>query len=82
MSFPHFTRRLENQQIAMDQLLNKDTTEFFFIGRIVFKKDVNTNNTSTFDFGNIGECTPTFVIVGFQARAKIDSRTHDNAIFD
>ena len=32
--------------------------------------------------GNSGESTPTFVIVGFQARNKIDSQTHDNAIFD
>ena len=31
--------------------------------------------------GNIGESTPTFVIVGFEARNEIDSRTHDNAIF-
>ena len=32
--------------------------------------------------GNSGESTPNFVIVGFQARNKIDSQTHDNAIFD
>ena len=31
---------------------------------------------------NSGESTPTFVIVGFQARNKTDSQTHDNAIFD
>ena len=32
--------------------------------------------------GNSGESTPTFEIVGFQARDKRDSQTHDNAIFD
>ena len=32
--------------------------------------------------GNSGESTPTFAIVGFQARNKIDSQTHDTAIFD
>ena len=32
--------------------------------------------------GNSGESTPTFVSVGFQARDKIDSQTHDNAMFN
>ena len=49
--------------------------EFFF------RKDVNTNNSWTFELGNSGESTPSFIIVGFQARNKIDSQTHDNAIF-
>ena len=31
---------------------------------------------------NADESTPTFVTVGFQARNKIDSQTHDNATFD
>ena len=35
-----------------------------------------------FELGNAGVSTPTFVIVGFQARSKIDSDTHDNATFD
>ena len=30
----------------------------------------------------IGKSTPIFVLVGFQARIKIDSQTHDNAIFN
>ena len=50
--------------------------------RIVFRKDLNTNNNWSFDLENSGESTPTFVTVGFQARNKIDSQTHDNAIFD
>ena len=50
--------------------------------RIVFRKDVNTNNNWTFELGNSGETTPTFVVVAFQAKNKIDSQTHDNAIFD
>ena len=50
--------------------------------RIVFRKDLNTNNNWSFDLENSGESTPTFVIVGFQARNKIDSQTHDNARFD
>ena len=48
----------------------------------VFRKDVNTNNNWTFELGNSGESTPTFVIVGFQARNKFVSQTHDNATFD
>ena len=66
----------------MDQSLNKDPTELYYMERIVFRKDVNTSNNWTFEVGNSGESTPTFVIVGYQARKKIDSQSHDNAIFD
>ena len=50
-----------------------------FTERTSFRKDVNTNNDWTFELGISGELTP---IVGFQARNKIDSRTHDYATFD
>ena len=53
-----------------------------FTERTVFRKDVNTKNNWKFELGNSGESTPTFVIVGFQARNKIDSQTHVNATFD
>ena len=53
-----------------------------FTERTVLRKDVNPNHNWTFELGNSGESTPTFVIVGFQARNKIDSQTHDNAVFD
>ena len=79
---PHYTPSMENQQLVMDQILDKDPTELYHIERVVFRKDVNTNNNWTFELGNSGESTPTFVIVAFQARNKIDSQTHDNAIFD
>ena len=79
---PHYTPSMENQQLVMDQILDKDPSELYYMERIVFRKDVNTNNNWTFELGNSGESTPTFVIVGFQARNKIDSQTHDNAIFD
>ena len=79
---PHYVPSLENQQLVMDQILDKDPTELYYIERVVFRKDVNTNNNWTFELGNSGESTPTFLIVGFQARNKIDSQTHDNAIFD
>ena len=46
---PHYTLSLENQQTMKDQLLNKDPTELFYIERVVFGKDVNTNNNWTFD---------------------------------
>ena len=79
---PHYVPSLENQQLVMDQILDKDPTELYYIERVVFRKDVNTNNNWTFELGNSGESTPSFIIVGFQARNKIDSQTHDNAIFD
>ena len=79
---PHYTPSMENQQLVMDQILDKDPTELYYIERVVFRKDVNTNNNWKFELGNSGESTPTFVIVGFQARNKNDSQTHENAIFD
>ena len=79
---PHYTPSMENQQLVMDQILDKYPTELYYMERIVFRKDVTTSNNWTFELGNSGESTPTFVIVAFQARNKIDSQTHDNAIFD
>ena len=79
---PHYTPSMENQQLVMDQILDKDPTELYYIERVVFRKDVNTNNNWTFQLGSSGESTPSFIIVAFQARNKIDSQTHDNAIFD
>ena len=79
---PHFVPSIENQQLAMDQILNKDPTELSYTERIIFRKDSNTNSNWTFELGNAGTSTPTFVIVGFQARNKIDSQVHDNAVFD
>ena len=78
---PHYVRSLENQQLVLNQILNKDPTELYYTERTVFRKDVNTNNNWTFELGDSGESTPTFVIVGFQARNKIDPQTHDNATF-
>ena len=79
---PHYVSNLENQQLVLNQVLNKDPTELYYTERTVFRKDVNTNNNWTFELGNPGVSTPTFVIVGFQARNKFDSQTHDNATFD
>ena len=79
---PHYTPSMENQQLVMDQILDKDPTEIFYTERTVFRKDVNTNKSWTFELCNGGESTPTYVVVGFQARNKIDSQTHDNAILD
>ena len=54
----------------------------YYTERTVYRKDVNANNNWTFELGNSGELTPNFVIVGFPARNKIDTQTHDNAVFD
>ena len=39
---PHFTPSLDNQQVVLDQLLNKEPTELFYVERSVFRKDVNS----------------------------------------
>ena len=79
---PHYVPSLENQHLVLNKILNKDSTELFYTEHTVFRKDVNTDNNWTFELDNSGESTTTFVIVGFQARNKIDSQTHDNATFD
>ena len=79
---PHYVPNIENQQLVLNQILQKDPIEWYYTERTVFRKDVNASDNWTFELGNSGELTPTFVIVGFQARNKIDSQTHDNAIFD
>ena len=79
---PHYVPSIENQQLVMDQILNKDPTELSYTERIIFRKDVNTNSNWTFELGSSGIESPTFVIVGFQATNKIDSQVHDNAVFD
>ena len=79
---PHYAPSLENQQLFLNQILDKDPTELFYTETVVFRNDVNTNTNWTFELGNSGESTPSFIIVGFQARIKIDSQTHKNAIFD
>ena len=73
---------MENQQLVMDQVLDKDPTESFNVERTVYRKDVNTNNNWTFQLDNSGESKPSFIIVGIQARNEIGSQTHNNAIFD
>ena len=80
---PHYVPNIENQQLVMDQILNKDPTELHYIERVVFRRDVNTNSNWTFELGNSNnESCPMFVIVGFQASSKIDSQIHNNATFD
>ena len=53
--------------------MNKNPTELYYMEPIVSRKDVNTNDIWTFDLGNSGDSTPTFVIVGFQTSTKIHS---------
>ena len=79
---PHYVPNLENQQLVLGQILNKDPTELHYFERVVFRKDGNTNNNWTFELGTSGTSTPIFVIVGFQARNQIDTQTHNNARFD
>ena len=40
---PHYVPSLENQQLVMDQILDKDPTEIFYTERTVFRKDVNVD---------------------------------------
>ena len=68
---PHYFPSMENQQLVLYQILNKDPTELYYTERTVYRKDVNTNNNWTFELVNSGESTTSFIIVGFQARNKM-----------
>ena len=73
---------MENQQIAMKQVEDRDSTEKYCTGRSGFRKDANTKHKWIFELGNTGKLTRTTVVVGFQARHEIDSQTHNIAKFD
>ena len=79
---PHYVPSMDYQQLVLNQIIDKIPTELYYIERIVFRKDVNTNNNWIFELGNSGESTPTYVVVGFQVRNKIDSQTHINSTCD
>ena len=44
---PHYVPNLENQQLVLNQILNREPTELYYTERTVVRKDVNTNNNST-----------------------------------
>ena len=46
---PHYEPNIENQQLVLDQVLNKNPTELYYTERTVFRKDVDTNNKWTFE---------------------------------
>ena len=46
---PHYVPNLENQQLVLNQISNKDPTELYYTERTVFRKDVTTNNNWTFE---------------------------------
>ena len=77
-----YTLSMEIQHIVPEQRLDENPNELYYIERTVHRKDVNTDIKWTFEIGNSVESTPTFVIVGLEARYKIDSQTHNNSTFD
>ena len=40
---------IPHQQLVLNQILDKDPIELYYIERTVFKKEVNTNNIWTFE---------------------------------
>ena len=68
---PHNVPSMENQQLVLNQISDEDPTKLYYKERTVFRKDVNTKNNWTFELGNSGGSTLTYVVVGFQARKKL-----------
>ena len=47
--FPQYVPSMENQQLVLNEILDKDPTELYYLERTVFRKVVNTNNNWTFE---------------------------------
>ena len=72
---PHYVPNIENQQLVLNQVLDKDPTELYYTERTVFRKDVNTNNNWTFELGNSGgeaaQSTPLLCLLDFKQEIKL-----------
>ena len=55
----------------MKLIIDKSSTEVYYIERTVYRKDVDCNNNLIFELGNKGESSPILIIVTFQARKKL-----------
>ena len=78
----HYIPSLENQHLVINQILDKPPIELYYFERSVFRKVVTTNNVRILELGNSRESTQTHLIVGFQARYKIDSHLLNNSTLD
>ena len=73
---PHYTPYLDQESILMEQIINKTPTEFRYIERSVFMKEVNIQNLWNFELvceENMN--VPMWTIIGFEQQNRQDSQS-------
>ena len=79
---PHYTPSIQQQSTLSKQILSKTPTEFRYVERSVFMKDVNNQNVWIFELGSHENMNvPIWIIIGFQQRDRQDSQNLNNDTF-
>ena len=75
---PNYTPSLSQEKKVMSQIVNKKPTELRYVERSVVMKEVNTQNSWTFELGTRkGINVPLRVIISFQQ----SDRKHDQKLY-
>ena len=79
---PHYTASVKEQNKLMEQIEDKIPTEFRYVERSVFMKEVNTQNLRSFELGTQdGVSVPIWIIVGFQQSDRQNYQKLNNDTF-
>ena len=79
---PHYTPSMQQQSILSKQILNKTPTQIHHLERSVFMKEVNTQNSWTFEMGTQeGVNIPTWIFVAFQQNDRQHDQNLNNDTF-
>ena len=79
---PHYTPSIQQQSTLSKQILSKTPTEFIYVERSVFMKEVNNQNLWNFELGSHENMNvPIWIFIGFQQRDRQDSQNLNNDTF-
>ena len=78
---PQYTSNLEQQNILLNQIMKKMTTELQYPERSLFKKNVNTQNFLTFALGVTDISIPVWMFVVFQQSDRQHDQNLNNDTF-
>ena len=79
---PHFIPSLSQENIILNQIVKKMPTEFEYVERSVFMKEINTQNLCTFEIGTQeGINVAIWIMIGFQQSDRQHDQTLNNDTF-
>ena len=79
---PHYTPPPSQENILMNQIVNKKPTELQFVERNVLMEEVDTQNLWTFELGTQeGINIPVWIVVGFQQSDRQHDQNTNNDTF-